>query len=210
MARALRRLSVWWTASDWRVYLIVLVCFVAGMVIGGWAATGLASDTASDLQYYIRSVLIEPQAGQGDVVESIRAGVIDNLLVFGAVYFLGLTVIGAPVVLGILFVRGFALGFAAWFVLASRELGVGFALLSFLPHNILLIPALLVAAAASLSFTVLLISRGFNNRVQVWRNFVRYTAIIAATVMVGGTAAILEHTITPYLLRLAIHIGGAS
>lgn len=207
MARILQRLFHRRTGGDWRVCFVVCACFTVGAVIGGWAATGLEADTVSDLQHYIRSLLMASETGSA--VESIREGVIDHLFVFGAMYVLGLTVIGAPVVLGILFVRGFAFGFAAWFVLAAGELGAGVALLSLLPHNILLLPALLAAAAASLSFTVLLINRGFNNRIRVWSGFVRYTVSIIAAGMVAATAAVVEHTVTPCLLQLALRIGGA-
>lgn len=206
MVRGWRQFTVWRTGGDWRVYLAVCVCFAAGAVIGGWAATGLEADTATDLQYYIRSILVAAETG--NVMASIRAGAVDNLLIFGAIYLLGLTVIGAPVVLGILFVRGFALGFAAWFVLASGGMGVGVALLSFLPHNLLLLPALWVASAASLSFTVRLINRGFNHQVRVWPDFIRYTVLVGAAGLVAGTAAIVERTVTPYLLQLVLR-GGA-
>jgi len=203
---AIRRFLLHSAKTGWPLYLIVFTVLAAGTAVGGFQAACLGAETVSDLQTYIRSILMETEAGGDNLLPGVWDGVIDNLLVFGAVYVLGLTVIGIPVMLGLLFIRGFALGFSAWLVWNCEGTGTAVAVMSFLPHNILFVPALLVAAAASLSFSLLLIRRGFDSRTVVWPCFIKYTWIFFGAAMVGVSAALLERMVSPYLIHFMLSL----
>ncbi len=206
MCMAIRRFLLHSAKTGWPLYLIVFAAFTAGVVAGSLQATCLGAEAVSDLQTYIHSILMETETDSDNLLPGVWDGVVDNLLVFGAVYILGLTVIGIPVMLVFLFIRGFALGFSGWLVWNSDGTGTAVAVMSFLPHNILFVPALLVAAAVSLSFSLLLIRRGFDSRTEVWPCFIRYTWISFGSAMVGVSAALLERMVSPYLIHFALSL----
>lgn len=81
--------------------------------------------------------------------EILYQSILDNVLKTAALLFvLGLTVIGAPLVLGIVFLRGFVLGFTVGFLIQETSLnGLILAAAAVLPpHNVVAVPAIMIAA----------------------------------------------------------------
>jgi stage II sporulation protein M len=70
-----------------------------------------------------------------------------NLVNLGKIFLLGLTVIGFPLILVIIFTRGFVLGFTVFFLIKEKALwGALIALLAVFPPNFLSLPAYILAA----------------------------------------------------------------
>ncbi len=87
--------------------------------------------------------------------EILYQSILDNVLKTAALLFvLGLTVIGAPLVLGIVFLRGFVLGFTVGFLIQETSLnGLILAAAAVLPpHNVVAVPAIMIAAGGCTSF----------------------------------------------------------
>ena len=120
----------------------------------------------------------------------------------GMVAVLGISIVGAPFVLAIVFWRGFTIGFAAAF-LVQRHLwrGFVFAVAALAPYNAAAVPALIAAAGAALSFagqalTVLFGPRGGPMRGPAVKTALLWTGCGAA--LLAGS--LLEAYVTPTLL----------
>jgi len=193
-----------WLASlkrNWALCLVVVAVIAAGMFAGIWSARGLHREQVAEMDAYIRGLFSYPAGFQIDSGAVLRTSVVNNLMLFGAVYLAGLSVIGIPVMLGLVFVRGFALGFAACILVGDRGWqGTVLAAAALLPQNLILIPAIVIAAVASLSFSLLLIRRGFDPRVNIWSNLVRYTAMTGVCLAIAAGAGLIEAYLSPYLV----------
>lgn len=194
---------------NWGFYLVVAVVLGAGLATGIWSAHGLHREQVGELEAYIRGLFVHPAGFEVDSGAVLRTSTFNSLMLFGAVYLSGLSVIGIPVMLGLIFVRGFALGFALSLLVGDRGWqGAMLAAAALLPQNLILIPATITAAAASLSFSVLLIRRGFNPQVNIWVNLIRYTGLTAACLAVAVGSGLIEAYLSPYLLDAVLTIIG--
>lgn len=194
---------------NWALYLVVVAVFAAGLATGIWSACGLHREQVGELEAYIRGLFTHPAGFQIDSGAVLRTSTVNNLMLFGAVYLSGLSVIGIPVMLGLIFVRGFALGFAVCLLVGDRGWqGALLAAAALLPQNLILIPAIVIAAVASLSFSLLLIRRGFNPQVNIWANLVRYTGMTGACLAIAAGAGLIEAYLSPYLLEAVLAIIG--
>ncbi|MBE3577437.1 MAG: stage II sporulation protein M [Limnochordales bacterium] len=204
----------------WRIYLenrwhvLVLVVFIllVGAIAGaGWALT-LPEDELSSLQELLESFHQSAwQATGAAPAELFRQGVkYDVLRTIGLLYLIGLSWVGAPLILLMIFARGFALGFTAAILvtpLSWRGLIVGTAAL--LPQNLLLVPAVVVAAVASLHFSWVSLASLLAPRkewrgeeAEIRRQFLAATAMVLLAAGMATLANLVTAYVTPLLLTV--------
>ncbi|MBF7082065.1 stage II sporulation protein M [Desulfallas sp. Bu1-1] len=194
-----------WTASlrqSWPLYLIVIIIFSLGILLGSLGVNTLREDQTTELHRYLQSFLAQAAELNVDRTQMVRGALYDNLLTAAIMYILGLTVICLPLMLAFIFIRGFILGFTVGFLTMDRELqGLLVILVSMLPQNLFFIPAMIIGGTASLSFSLLLIKRFFNSQTRVWPAFAAYTLIMAGVLAAFALAALMEAYVTPELTR---------
>lgn len=189
---------------NWHLLVVVFLFFALGFFFGIAGEGQLEAGEVTELTSYLDSFLNQLDGLEAYSPAALKITMYNNIAVIFAIYLLGLTVIGIPVVLALIFARGFALGFTVAFLTSEKSFdGIVLALVSILPQNIFYVPALVVAGAASLSFALVLIRRYFDPMQRVWPSFANYTAVmlLVLTVMLG--AGMVEAYLSPALLKLA-------
>ncbi|NLI12377.1 stage II sporulation protein M [Pelotomaculum propionicicum] len=190
--------------QNWPVYLTILLVFAMGIAAGVYGVQKMQSEQVLALGGYLDNFLRQAGALEMDPAKALRDVLYNDLVVILAVYLLGLTVIGIPVILGIIFTRGFVLGFTIYFLAKEKSIqGIVLAVAAVLPQNILLIPALLMGGVASLSFALLLARRFNNSKVLVWSSFVVYSSLMLVVLICAAGAGLVEVYITPFLVKMA-------
>lgn len=201
-----RFLLIWANSlrQSWPAYLAVLVLFALGIAAGSLGVQRLQEEQARELSIYLDQFMAQAGVIEVDRVKALQDVLYSDIVVILAVYLLGLTVIGIPVILGIIFTRGFVLGYTVGFLAREMSLqGTILACAAVLPQNIILIPALIMAGVASLSFAVLLARRFNNSKIVVWPSFVAYSGLILIVLAFSAAAGLVEVYFTPFLVKLA-------
>lgn len=191
--------------QKWLLFLFVTIFFCVGIFFGATAAKTISMDRADQLSGYFNSFL--EKVSTTPVSEQIyfRHNVLNNLYIMIAMYVLGLTVIGIPLVLVAVFSRGFILGFTVGFLVREKAFkGFLFALISILPHNIFVIPAVILGGVTALSFSGLLLKRRFNTQNQPLTSHLGiYTAFMLVLCLSTTAAGFVETYLTPALIKTA-------
>lgn len=193
--------------SGWPVHLIVLIVFSAGLMVGAMSAGKMDSAKSDELSLYIKEFVQKVEGVNFESARMAKNAMVNNIIMVAAIYLLGLTVIGMPVILAVLFVRGFVIGFAAGFL--TGDLSSGGVLLTaaaILPHNLLYIPAVCFGASSSLMFALLLFKRNFNSAVRILPGFFKYTATMASVLLITVGAGLIEGYVTPVFTKLAAEV----
>lgn len=142
--------------------------------------------------------------GEQRGAQLLRAALAANLRTVAAVWLAGLVVIGIPLALVVVMVRGFAIGFTVGFLASEAGWrGVVFSVGAVLPHNLLAVPALWAAAVAALSFA----GKAWSARRRRWAgaflgDVLAYLAVGITVTCVLGLASLVEAYLTPALIRL--------
>ncbi|MGE5485206.1 MAG: stage II sporulation protein M [Ignavibacteriales bacterium] len=184
--------------------VVVAITFLAGIASGAVGVKALAADQKSELLAYVDAFMrgivryTEP-VSRGKV---LHASLLNNARTAAATWFLGVTVIGIPVTILILFTRGFVLGFTVGFLVEELGYkGVAFSAAAILPHNLLAVPALLCLGIASLSFSFgLIASKRAGIGVDFLGEFWRYTVIALILTLVLLISSGIEGLVTPAVL----------
>lgn len=190
------------------LYLALLLLFVVGLGFGAIATEKLSPLQKEDLMNYVANVYATINDEDGPILQKVEVfyqSVMNNVVrATGVIFLLGLTVVGAPIILGIVFARGFVLGFTVGFLVRETMLkGIVFSSVSILPHNILAVPAILLAAGAALSFS----ATAFKTLVgiskdSVYGQFMSTTFLSVCSSLLLVFSAIIETYLTPVLIQL--------
>jgi stage II sporulation protein M len=189
---------------NWPLFVVVMIFFILGVFFGTLGVNTLSPDNTSRLSEVIDSFISSAPELDNASRAALQNSLYDNLLTWGVIFFLGLTIIGIPMILFLVFMRGFALGFTISFLTGHKaEAGILVTLTAIIPHNLILIPALFVSGAASLSFAIILLKRFFNTQIRVLSNFTGYLVIMLLTGTAFAGAALVEALVNPWLTRMA-------
>ncbi|MDD3654243.1 MAG: stage II sporulation protein M [Desulfotomaculaceae bacterium] len=198
--------SIWFETlrQKWPVFLIVITVFILGHVAGCTGVDKMQPEQIQQLNLELDSFFQQACMLEIDTPRAIRDVLYSNVTLILLIYLLGLTVIGIPVLLIIIFIRGFALGFTVMYLAREQSTqGIILTLAAIFPQNILLVPALLIAGMASLSFALLLIRRFNNSKVLVWPKFVIYSWLMFLVLFCMAGAGVIEVYLTPLLVKFA-------
>lgn len=182
---------------------LVALLFVMGIVFGATTVNNLPIGERQNLLNYLRAFL----HSLGPTVDLRGAGLAreaiwTNTKTIALLFILGLSAIGTPFILLVVFTRGFVLGFTVGFLVKQLMLkGFFFALVAVVPQNLLFIPALLAAAAANLDLGMVLIrSRFLGRAVYFPQEFLRCLGITGAAVFILFLAGLIEGYVSPVLI----------
>lgn len=138
------------------LFAIIIGVYIMGVIAGVAAGVSYTGSARQELASYVQSVLTS-LANQGAAPFNQLRSVFNKqiLQTAGFLWLLGLSVLGAPLIAGVVFLRGFVLGFAAGFLSAQLAWkGVLLTFITLIPHNLLLIPGLVCAAVGATVFSI--------------------------------------------------------
>jgi len=130
-----------------REFLLIFIILLIGIILGVIYVNNLNQEAGTQIQNYINQFIsvLQEKTAQIDRGVLLKQNLITNLGLVLLLWFTGSTVIGMPVVLGIILYKGFSLGYSISAVVAALGIQKGsiFALSSILLQNIIFIPCLI-------------------------------------------------------------------
>jgi len=186
-------------------YIFHTVLLIMGVIFGAIVVNSLSTTQKDDLFYFINEFF--SQLKSGEVLapkETFLHSLSYNSKYVGLMWILGITMIGLPIILLLLFLKGMVIGFTIGFFV--QQMGWKGFLLSFvsvLPQNLIIIPVFIVVAVISVSFALQLIKKLFVKSIYqpIAPMLVKYCMFFGAAILLLGLAAFLEGYFTPYLMR---------
>lgn len=186
-------------------YLLIVVIFLAGIIIGDYKSGGLNDGVKNHLLGLIDNYL----NGGADAELNKQAILLNSFLNQAksvvAIWFLGLTIIGMPLILAIVFLKGFSLGFTVCFLVKEKAMsGILISILSILPQNLIYIPLLIIWSVVGINFSVYITRSRSGIGIPLGRGFISYTLLMLISLMIVLVGALIEAYLSPLFLSLFI------
>lgn len=191
------------------LYIFVSVLFFMGVIFGAFMVGTLTFEQQQVMSDYLNSffqTIVQGFDGEqpqpfGDIFISHFKWVL-LILVFG------LSIVGLPLILIIDFLKGVLIGFSIGYLVNQFSWkGLFFAFLSVAPHNIIVIPVILIASVTAISFSLYLIrSLVLKRKAMDSQPFKSYVATHLALIGLLAGAALIQYLLIPQLLEWAAPI----
>lgn len=134
-------------------YLLVAIILLIGIVLGVLFVNNLQESQSQEVQNYVDEFVTSLQNGTSiDTGKLLRNSIKNNLILALIMWFAGSTVIGIPIVLGLICYRGFCLGYTISALIAILGVGKGslFFATAILLQNLIIIPCMLALAVSGI------------------------------------------------------------
>ena len=191
------------------IFLFVVVLFLMGVIFGAIVVNSMSMTQKQDLFYYLSQFF--GQVSDGNIQESTDLfiqSLLHNSKFIGLMWVLGISIIGLPIILILLFLKGMVVGFTVGF-LVSQMSWKGFLLagVSILPQNLIIIPIFIIMAVMSISFSIKMIKKQFMKKFAqpILPLFKQYIVTLTAAVLLLSAAAAVEAYLSPGLMKSVIH-----
>ena len=172
--------------NNTKSYLIVIGIFIIGILFGVIFINQL--ENKEEITNYINTYIDETKTLEnGDFIGELKNDIKQNIGLVILLWFAGTTIIGIPIVLGIILFRGFCLGYtiSTCVYVLGRVKGLLFILITMLMQNIIYIPVLIILGVSSIKL---------------------YKSIIKDKRKENIKISILRHTLTSIILAIALII----
>lgn len=204
MFRKIRELLLKHIQGNVGIYFIVILFFVVGISSGAFTVKALSDQHKGELISYMQSFFQVLSQSTFDAFSVLKQSLVNNLQTGILTWILGVTIIGIPLILLIIVIRGFIIGFTVGFLIEQMGMkGFIFCVFAILPQNLFIIPGIIIIAVIAVSFSVMLIKTKLNKNYQVdmVRQFVLYSTIVAAVFLLILLGSFIEAYITPIFMR---------
>lgn len=192
------------TFRDKKAYFfIVLIMFCLGISFGLYTVKYMGTSDKRDLTNYFssfaNSIGSQPTNYGNLLFEVIKK----NILLIIPIFLLGLTFFGAPIILILDLLKGFTLGYTFSFIVITFEgKGLGLALASVIPQNLIYIPCYIALSVISLSMSTEKFKGKFIKRVKIQSQFFDgvFSKLIVIIILFA-MGILIETYVSPSLIR---------
>ena len=188
------------------IYIFITTLFVLGVLAGAMVLRSLDDGQRAMLNQYFTLFVDSFSEAQPDQAVIFRQSLKSNFQYLFFSWLLGIFLFGFPLICGLSVLRGFSVGFTVGFLVERASFrGVLFALGSVLPHNLLIIPALLVITVTGFSFSWLRFRCYLERRpCSVREHIGPYTLMIFLVGLALFLGVLVEAYVSPVFVRMMI------
>lgn len=192
------------------VYLFTIVLFLMGVIFGAIVVNSLNFSQKQDLYYYLTQFFGQVAKGQlASAYDMFQQSYFHNLQYIGFMWVLGISIIGLPLILVLLFLKGVVVGFTVGFLV--NQMGWQGFLLSFvsvMPQNFIVIPAFIVMGTVSVSFSLKMVRNQFMKRMHepIFPMIMRYAFVMVAISALLLISASLEAYVSPMIMKQVVQL----
>jgi len=193
------------------MYLLTILFIATGMILGLYCVKYMGDVDKSTLINYITAFGSSSTLDGLSNKEILMGTLKNNIPIIIGFWFLGLTVVGLPIIILINIYKGFSLGFTfSFFIYGLKEKGLLLSLLGVLPQNLIYIPCLIFLSVLSIEFSIGIVKEKFTKKYSPNTGSVRnYTMMFLIVTGVMFIGFLFESFITPILINFALKGLGA-
>lgn len=187
---------------------IAIATFGIGLLFGALATGTLTvADKLMLVDYVHRFVTRETaRLAVGGIFQPM---LVDNLKLLGLLYLLGISVAGMPLVVVIVFFRGFVLGFAGAFLVGTLHWqGFWLGVIAMGLADFFIVPAMLIVSGVALGMSWELISpKARMERSSLLRGLAHFTGLVLVMGLVTVAGSVAEAYVAPAIVHVLGGLG---
>lgn len=176
--------------NNLKEYVSVILVFFIGIVIGVIAINNSNAEQVSQINDYINNFISDlKEYGNIDKTALLTQSFFNNLFLILALWFVGSTVIGMPLIYGIIAYKGFCLSYtiSSSIITLGTWNGTLFSLSAMLVQNLIYIPCMLALAVSGIRLykSIMKDKRRENIKIEIIRH-IMFSALVGGIMLIGS------------------------
>lgn len=191
------------------IFAFVVILFLMGVIFGAIVVNSMGATQKQDLFTYLSPFFADVSSGKIMVSNRLfLQSFFQNSKFIGLMWVLGISIIGLPIILILLFIKGIVVGFTVGFLVNQmRWKGFMLAFVSILPQNLIIIPIYMIMAVLSMSFSLIMIKNQFMKKYgqPISPLFKRYMFALIISMIFISAASGVEAFLSPGLMKTILN-----
>lgn len=186
-------------------YFIICLLFVLGIFLGVLFVNQIGEIQKTDITNYINCFIDKLKNTENiNFMDLLKNSILQNVMLAVSLWFFGTTVIGLPIVFGLVLYRGFCLGYtiSSCVAIMGFPKGLLFILILLLLQNIVFIPAILALAVSGFKLYKSIIKD--RNKQNIKIEVIRHTVFSIIMLILLVISSIIEVFISTGSLKFLI------
>lgn len=187
-----------------KLLVFVTILLTVGLITGSLFVTILSKSDKKLVLETITNYFNQIKLDKIDFLYSLRTSLISNLIYILFIWLLGISILGIPIILFLIFIKSFILGFSVGSIICTYGLkGILLSLSYVFPHHIINLIVIsfigLYALKVSLSLLQLILTKKQINFKVIIR---KYFGVLLITIILITFSSLIETFITPYFINI--------
>jgi len=183
-------------------YIIVTLLFIIGIFVGVFFVNNLDENSRTGVQEYLNNFIEKfKQIEKLDNISLLKTSIIQNIIFAVILWFFGTTVIGIPIVFGIIIYRGFCFGYtiSVCVTIMGVSKGLIFTLVNLLLPSLLIIPAILAIGVSGFKLYKSIVKDKAKENIKL--EIIRHTVFSGIMLLVMILSSLVEVFICTNILK---------
>ncbi len=183
-------------------YVIVTLLFIIGIFVGVFFVNNLDESSKASMQEYLNNFIEKfKQIEKLDNMSLLKTSIIQNILFAIILWFFGTTVIGIPIVFGIIIYRGFCFGYtvSVCVTIMGISKGLVFTLVNLLLPSLIIIPAILAIGVSGFKLYKSIVKDRAKENIKL--EIIRHTVFSVVMMLVMIFSSLVEVFICTNILK---------
>lgn len=211
MRKQERKVSLLWNRvrehiySNLKQYTIVSILFLIGIIAGVILVNNLEEVKQNEIGNYITTFIECLKTDyQIDTVNLLKNIIGNHIMYSFILWFMGCTIIGIPIVYGLVIFKGFSLGYTISSIIFALGIGKGtlFCIITILLQNLIIIPCILALAVSGIKLYKSMIKDKKKENIKI--QMMRHTIFSLFVAFILIFSSFIEVYISNSLLNLCI------
>ena len=201
--RKIKQTIIEHVVNNRKEYTIIVLLFIIGIFLGVFFVNNMQESSKEEIQSYINNFIEKMRNLQNiDNMSLLKNSITQNIVFAVLIWFFGTTVIGLPIVFGLILYRGFCLGYTVSSFIAILGIGKGivFIFASLLFQSLLSIPAILGLAVSGFKLYKSIIRDKAKENIKL--EIARHTIFSIIMIAILLVASIIEIFISTNLIKI--------
>ena len=187
-----------------KIFIFTSILLLIGFIVGTFFITILSNEDKKIINETITNFFMQIKSNKIDTIYILRTSFTTNLIYILFIFLLGISLVGLPVVIFLIFIKSFILGFSISSIIYKYKLsGTLLSLAYIFPQHIinLIIVSFLGVYSIKVSLTLfkLIVSK---KQLNFKLTIKKYFGVLIISFILSVISSILESFISPYILKM--------
>lgn len=190
------------------IYISLIIALVISLIFGILFITILSIEDKELVEISINEYTYTIKNGNYIALNALKNNILNNNIYSFIIWILGLSIIGIPLIICMLFYKGFSLSFTVTsLIYTMKAKGILFGFIYIFPHLIINLILYFILSCYSFNLSIKMFKLIFNNdkssnKVNIKHYLKKYLFILIISIILFSITAIYETYVIPYLIKL--------